>query len=130
MNKDLFPALTQKYKTESIPEHNQININKSFELTDPKIKLFFNDLVLSEEDIEILNKLSYHEFCKLKSILFKNCYKNAGRKKKTLPIPIEDINVLHDSGVSYLTMAEDFGMSYKTLRLLLNEYEKNPDKEL
>lgn len=130
MKKELFPALTQKSNIEPIPEQDQDHIIKLDELIDPKIKKFFNGFELTDKEITILNKLNYQEFCNLKSILFKNCYKNAGRKKKILPISIEDIHELHESGVSYLTMAEDFGMSYKTLRLLLNEYKKNPDKEL
>ena len=130
MNKPLFPALAKNVAVQD--DQEELNSTESIRpvLHDPNVKNFFKNVDLSDDIINILNNLNFGDICKLKEIFNARLYRHNGRKKKKLPISYEEVEKRHESGTSYQDMAKEFGMTYKTLRLLLNEYEMNPDKEL
>lgn len=129
-NKPLFPALIKPEKQE-LESSNLTDQTIKPILHDTNVNNFFKNVELSDDIITILNKLNFDEICLLKDAFNARLYRNnRGSKKKKLPISYEEVEKRHDSGVTYQDMAKEFGMSYKTLRLILNEYEKNPNKEL
>jgi len=113
-------------------EKSKVDSEKSkFVLVDEELRTLFNGVILTFDEVTALNSMSntFKDFKAVKtairalkeSIDSTDTSRNAGRKKKTLPVPKEIIKLRHDTGESYEDIAKSYDMSRTTLYNLLNE---------
>lgn len=101
--------------------------NKPNSINDAQTAYFLTGVELSDEQINVINKLSFDEIIKLKS-LFGKVYaqeRKTGRKKKVINASFEEIEALHDAGMTYINIAQKYNVSLSKLSKWLRSNRTN-----
>jgi len=117
-----------------IKSHNENllknDIKKEQVIEDEELKDLFKGVILSNTEVLALNSMSNTtlDFNSLKSAIralkgqqTTTMSRNSGRKKKTLPVSKEIVELRHSTGESYESIAKSYDMSRTTLYYLIND---------
>ena len=95
----------------------ETNDNLDIYIKDKQIAHFMTGVNLDNDQIKLLNKLTFEEIIKLKPLFDKICYneRKIGRKEKVINASVQEIEALHDSGMSYIDIAQKYNVSISKL---------------
>lgn len=114
------------------------DLNNNIVLENEELQILFKGSNLTKEQILALNSMS-NTFKDFKDVIGAirnlkennsiNNSRNAGRKKKELPVSVEVIKMRHEVGQRYEDIARSYNMSRSTLYKLIKEDSKNVRSE-
>lgn len=119
-------------------KNDNSDLNNNIVLENEELRMLFKGSNLTKEQISALNDMS-NTFKGFKDVIgairtlkendYINNTRNAGRKKKELPVPVEVVKMRHEVGDRYEDIARFYNMSRSTLYKLIKEDSKNVRSE-